>query len=127
MQMPKVGEVLDGKIVKILKKGAIVKLPNDNSGFLHISEISSEYIKNINEYLKVGQEIKVKVIFVKYKENKISLSIRKVDGEADKAIRFEATINKFLKESGEKLKQLQKNIESKQGVRRRPNNNNNKK
>lgn len=121
MRMPNVGEILNGKIVKVLKKGAIVKLPEDRTGFLHISEISTDYINNIYDYLKVGQEVKVKVIFVKRKENKVSLSIRKVDNEADKKIKFEANINKFLKESGEKQKQIQKSIENKQNGKKRTN------
>lgn len=118
--MPNVGDILQGKIIKVLKSGAIVELPNNESGFLHISEISTDFIKNIYEYVKVGQEVKVKVISVKKAENKVSLSIRKVDNEATKRIKFEASLNKFLKESGDKQRQIQKNLDSKRGIKKKP-------
>jgi len=118
--MPNIGDVLDGKVVKILRDGAIVKLSTGGTGFLHISEISKEYIKNINDHLQVGKEVKVKVIEIK--GTKVSLSIRKIHNfnpVEEKRKRFEKSLENFLKVSGEKQKQIQKGIESKQGVKKR--------
>ena len=117
--MPNIGEILDGKIIKILKNGAIVKLPSGETGFLHISEVSSEFVKDINKELHVGQEVKVKLIYVNKKDKKMSLSIRRVDSTEEKRIRFEAKMNRFLKDSSEKQRAIQKNIESKQGIKKK--------
>jgi predicted RNA-binding protein with RPS1 domain len=121
--MPNVGDVLNGKVVKILRDGAIVKLQTGGTGFLHISEISTAYIKNINDYLQVGKDVKVKVIdkkFIDKKLQKISLSIRKINSDEDKKVRFEGQLTRFLRDSGDKQKQIQKGIESKQGIKRKP-------
>lgn len=117
--MPKVGDILEGKVIKILKhKGAKVKLEKGPIGFLHISEISDEYVKNVFDYLKGGQEIKVKVITVK--DRNIGLSIRKLnDNEESRRIKFEASLNRFLKESGEKQKQIAKSLENKRGGKKK--------
>ncbi|MDU0810098.1 MAG: polyribonucleotide nucleotidyltransferase [Burkholderia sp.] len=57
-----VGQVYEGTVLKLLDFGAIVSLIRGRDGLLHISEIVNEHIKNINDYLKEGQKIKVKVI-----------------------------------------------------------------
>ncbi|AGF47057.1 polyribonucleotide nucleotidyltransferase [Candidatus Kinetoplastibacterium desouzaii TCC079E] len=57
-----VGGVYEGKILRILDFGAIVQLFPGRDGLLHISEISSTRIQNINDVLSIGQKIKVKVI-----------------------------------------------------------------
>lgn len=119
--MPNIGDVLNGKVIKILRDGAIIKLSTGGTGFLHISEISTAYIKNINDYLQLGKEVKVKIIDMKM--HKVSLSIRKINQfnpVEEKKNRFEANLNRFMKDSGEKQKQIQKGIETKQGIKRKP-------
>lgn len=116
--MPKVGEVVNGKVIKILKAGALVRLSTNEVGFLHISEISHEYVRNVRDVLSYGQEVSVLVLGVRKKENKIFLSMSKVKNDANQKIVFEAKMKKFLKDSGDKMKQIQKNKEKKQGIRR---------
>ena len=55
-----VGAILDGKVTGITKFGAFVALPGGKSGLVHISNISDSYVNNINDFLSVGQEVKVK-------------------------------------------------------------------
>lgn len=69
-----VGNVLDGKVSGIAAFGAFVELPGGKTGLVHISEVSTEYVSDIKEHLKEGQEVKVKVIGTD--NGKISLSIK---------------------------------------------------
>ncbi len=73
-----VGSVVEGKITGIAAFGAFVELPNGKSGLVHISEVASEYVNDINQHLKEGQCVKVKVIGAE--KGKISLSIKQADG-----------------------------------------------
>ncbi|WP_225721594.1 polyribonucleotide nucleotidyltransferase [Candidatus Vallotiella sp. (ex Adelges kitamiensis)] len=57
-----VGQIYEGAILKLLDFGAIVNILPGRDGLLHISEIANERIKDINDYLKEGQHLKVKVI-----------------------------------------------------------------
>lgn len=69
-----VGSVLKGKVTGVMKFGAFVALPDNKSGMVHISEISHEYVNDINDAIKVGDEVTVKVISID--DGKISLSIK---------------------------------------------------
>ena len=71
-----VGAILEGKVTGITKFGAFVSLPGGKTGMVHISEIAHAYVSDINEYLTVGQEVKVKVIAID-PAGKINLSIKK--------------------------------------------------
>jgi general stress protein 13 len=70
------GSVLTGKVTGIQPYGAFVALDENTQGLVHISEITHGYVKDINEHLKVGDEIKVKVLSVDEGAGKIGLSIR---------------------------------------------------
>ena len=71
-----VGSVLTGKVTGIQAYGAFVALDENNQGLVHISEITHGYVKDVNEYLKVGDEVNVKVLSVDKNAGKIGLSIR---------------------------------------------------
>ena len=73
-----VGSILDGKVTGITKFGAFVALPEGRSGLVHISEIAYSYVNEVSDYLKEGQEVKVKVIGID-QTNRINLSIKKVN------------------------------------------------
>lgn len=70
------GSILTGKVTGIQPYGAFVALDENTQGLVHISEITHGYVKDINEHLKVGDEIKVKVLSVDEEAGKIGLSIR---------------------------------------------------
>lgn len=70
-----VGTKLEGKVTGITHFGAFVELPGGVTGLVHISEIADNYVKDVNEHLKVADVIMVKVINVD-KDGKIGLSVR---------------------------------------------------
>ncbi|MBQ8525321.1 MAG: S1 RNA-binding domain-containing protein [Clostridia bacterium] len=69
------GKILKGKISGITNFGAFVDIEGGATGLVHISEISNEYVKDIHDHVKVGDEVEVKVLPFE-KGNKISLSIK---------------------------------------------------
>lgn len=70
------GNILTGKVTGIQPYGAFVALDDQTQGLVHISEITHGFVKDINDYLKVGDEVKVKVLSVDEQSGKIGLSIR---------------------------------------------------
>ncbi|MDP4164498.1 MAG: S1 domain-containing post-transcriptional regulator GSP13 [Bacillota bacterium] len=71
-----IGTILTGKVTGIQPYGAFVALDENTQGLVHISEITHGYVKDINEHLKVGDEVQVKVLSIDEKAGKIGLSIR---------------------------------------------------
>lgn len=137
-----VGTIVEGKVAKITNFGAFVELPDDKSGMIHISEISSDFVKDIKDYLRIGQAVKAKVININEK-NEIALSIKKlmpqktvikknkplnslekfdrpsrIDSQNDKkknSISFEEMLATFKHKSEEKISDLKRAKESKRG------------
>jgi polyribonucleotide nucleotidyltransferase len=75
--VPEVGTVYKGKVKAITSFGAFVEILPGREGLLHISEIEWRRLKSVDEVLKEGQEVEVKLIDVDAKTNKLKLS-RKV-------------------------------------------------
>lgn len=71
-----VGNIYTGKVTGIQPYGAFVALDENKQGLVHISEITHGYVKEIQEHLSVGDEVKVKVLSVNEEAGKIALSIR---------------------------------------------------
>ena len=134
-----VGSKLQGKVTGITKFGAFVGLPDGSTGLVHISEVADNYVKDINDHLKVGDQVEVKVLNVE-KDGKIGLSIKKAkdrpeperkqysqsqrprqnrsnDRNINKVETFESKMSKFLKDSEDRLTSLKRNTESKRGGR----------
>ncbi|MBV7509251.1 RNA-binding protein S1 [Bacillus sp. sid0103] len=134
-----VGSKLQGKVTGITNFGAFVELPEGSTGLVHISEVADNYVKDINDHLKVGDQVEVKVINVE-KDGKIGLSIKKAkdrpesqqrsnshsqrprqgrnnDRNNAKPENFESKMAKFLKDSEDRLSSLKRNTESKRGGR----------
>ena len=90
VEVPEVGKVYLGKVVKITDFGAFVEILPGTDGLLHISQIAHERIKRVEDVLKEGEEVSVKVIDVD-KSGKIRLSRRELlpapeaDGKAGEA------------------------------------------
>ncbi|HJV45700.1 MAG TPA: S1 RNA-binding domain-containing protein [Bacillota bacterium] len=72
-----IGAVLEGKVTAIKEYGAFVALVPGRSGLVHISQIASEYVKQVDDYLSVGDVVLAKVIDIS-EQGKISLSIKQV-------------------------------------------------
>jgi polyribonucleotide nucleotidyltransferase len=74
-----VGQEYEGPVMRLLDFGAIVQVLPGRDGLLHISEIANYRIANINDVLKVGQVVKVKVIEADEK-GRLRLSIKAIGG-----------------------------------------------
>ncbi|MBD8961603.1 MAG: S1 RNA-binding domain-containing protein, partial [Ruminococcaceae bacterium] len=71
-----VGSIVEGKVTGFTSFGAFVDLDGGKKGMVHISEVATEFVKDIKDHLKVGQQVKVKILSIA-DDGKISLSIRK--------------------------------------------------
>jgi S1 RNA binding domain protein len=131
-----VGSIVEGKVSGITNFGAFIQLQEGQTGLVHISEIAEEYVKDINNYLKENQQVKVKVVAIL--NGKISLSIKKAlppsqsTASSQRSSRpmeidwgnrnnyggnmsFEERMEKFKKDSDERLLDLKSNFEAKRG------------
>ncbi|PKG22486.1 S1 domain-containing RNA-binding protein [Niallia nealsonii] len=88
-----VGSKLQGKVTGITNFGAFVELPEGATGLVHISEVADNYVKDINEHLKVGDQVEVKVINVE-KDGKIGLSIKKAKERPERPERPERSFER---------------------------------
>lgn len=71
-----VGDIVKGKVTKMTDFGAFIDMGNGLEGLLHISEISSEKIKNLEKILSIGQELDVKIVKIEPEARKIGLSLK---------------------------------------------------
>lgn len=70
-----VGSIVEGKIVRIKPFGAIVSL-GAVQGLVHISQVANSFVQDINDHVKIGDVVKVKVLSIDEESHKIALSIR---------------------------------------------------
>jgi S1 RNA binding domain protein len=115
-----VGQIIEGKISGITNFGAFVELSAGQTGLVHISEVAEEYVKDINQFLKQGDLVKVKVLALD--KGKIGLSIRQAQPRPERNNRhnnlsFEDKLAKFIKDSDERQSDLRKSTDSKRGGR----------
>ncbi len=73
-----VGEVFEGKVTGITKFGVFVAMPDGKNGLVHISEIANTYVSDINEFVKDGQMVKVRVIGIG-DNGKVNLSMKQAE------------------------------------------------
>ncbi|MBR4420794.1 MAG: S1 RNA-binding domain-containing protein, partial [Clostridia bacterium] len=71
-----VGDVVKGKVVRIVPFGAFVELEKGIDGLVHVSQISHEWLENPTSALKVGEEVEAKIIAIDHEKEKITLSIK---------------------------------------------------
>lgn len=82
-QWPEVGDLVIATIEKVTTYGAYAKLDEyDKQGLLHVSEISSSWIRNIRDFVREGQKAVLKVIRVDLEKGHIDLSLRRVTKRA---------------------------------------------
>ena len=72
----KIGDVVQGKVVKFINIGAFVEVMDGVEGLVHISEICEDRIAKPSEKLEIGQKVNVKVLDINTKNKRISLSIK---------------------------------------------------
>lgn len=71
------GDLVKGRITGIKPYGAFVKLPDGTDGLIHISEISDGFVRNIEDFLSVGDEVDL-VVLGTNEEDKVSLSYKTI-------------------------------------------------
>lgn len=141
-----VGAIVEGEVTGITNFGAFVQLPEGKVGLIHISEVSNVYVKDVHDFLKEHDKVKVKVLSVDDR-GKIGLSIKQLtpppanpqprpqrpqndnrerrnnNGMRPQSARpmapvsFEDKLSKFLKDSDDRMLDLKRNTESKRGGR----------
>jgi len=141
-----VGAIIEGEVTGITNFGAFMQLPEGKVGLVHISEVSTAYVRDVHDFLKEHQKVMVKVLSID-EHGKIGLSIKRVEGSGDqqqhsapvrsassqprfnqhaaerKAVRpagpvtFEDKLSKFMKDSDDRQLDLRRNTESKRGGR----------
>ena len=79
----KINDIVEVTITGIQKYGAFVSIDDKYDGLIHISEISSGYVKNINDYIKIKDKIYAQVVDVDKENNKFKLSIKNIDYRND--------------------------------------------
>ncbi|HXF82722.1 MAG TPA: S1 RNA-binding domain-containing protein [bacterium] len=114
------GAIVEGTVVKITPYGAFVELPDGRSGLVHIREIADVYVKDVHDYLKEQEKVKVKVLGLN-ERGKLDLSVKQALSPEERAARsrakvsFEDKLKAFMKESEERLLDLKRNTEAKRG------------
>ena len=73
-----VGNIYEGKVLKIKPFGAIVSLPGGVPGLVHISQITNGFVQDVGDVLAIGDEVDVRVVTVDAASGKISLSMKDV-------------------------------------------------
>ncbi len=77
--VPEEGKIYDGVVKTITEYGAFVDIAPGVAGLLHVSEITNDFVKNVHDYLKEGQEVKVKLLSLD-RDGKMKLSMKAVEG-----------------------------------------------
>ncbi len=73
------GDVIHGKVVRIVPFGAFVEVEKGIDGLVHISQISHEFLENPTSVLTIGQEIDAKILKLDCSEKKMTLSIKALE------------------------------------------------
>lgn len=79
----KINDIIEVVVTGIQKYGAFVLINDKYDGLIHISEISSGYVKNINDYIKIKDKIYAQVVDIDKDNNKFKLSIKNIDYRND--------------------------------------------
>ena len=81
VEEPEVGSIYSGKVVKLMDFGAFVNFFGKKDGLVHVSQIASERVNHPKDFLKEGQEVKVKLLEIDNR-GKVRLSMKSVDQES---------------------------------------------
>ena len=130
------GELLKGSVTGITSFGAFVRLPDGREGLVHISEIANTYVTNIEDFIKLGQEVTVKVLG-KNNKGKYDLSVKQAGPAPSVSSRhvlradeggkrknfepgsFDEMMHNFMKNSEEVQLDVRRNLQYRQGLRRK--------
>ena len=68
-----IGDIISGKVTGIEKYGIFLSLADGSSGLIHISEISDQFVRNVSDYVVMGETIKARVIGYDENDEKVTL------------------------------------------------------
>ncbi|MDE2001659.1 MAG: S1 RNA-binding domain-containing protein, partial [Patescibacteria group bacterium] len=77
MKEYKVGDIVEGTVVKVLEFGAIVEFAPGHDGMIHVSELKEGFVKKVEDVVKLGDFVRAKI--VKMDHGKIGLSIKQLN------------------------------------------------
>ena len=77
----RIGDDLEGKVTKVVTFGAFVEILDGVEGLVHISELASHHVENPREIVAPGDEIKVKILEIDSDRRRLSLSVKRVEGQ----------------------------------------------
>lgn len=111
--MSEIGSIIKGKVQKILPHGAIVILESGKRGFVHISEISDEFVDKVENFLKEGDSVHCRVLGYDEK-GRLELSIKRAK---ETSSQLEEKLRQFRKQSDDRLAGLKKRETNERGRR----------
>src|SRR5256714_127091 len=76
-----VGDELEGTVTKVVAFGAFVEILNGVEGLVHISELAPHHIENPREIVEQGDEVRVRILEIDSERRRLSLSIKRVEGQ----------------------------------------------
>ena len=79
MSKYKVGSIVKGSVTGIENYGVFVSFDEYYSGLIHISEISNNFVRNINDYVTIGETIKTKILDIDEENCHLKLSIKDIN------------------------------------------------
>ena len=119
-----IGAIVPGTVVRIAPYGAFIKLESGETGLVHISEIDRNYVRSVEEHLRIDDQVTVKVVGVK-EDGKIDLSIKQAAADwqpeasrprrAAKDPEFEQKLKRFMRSSEERLVDVKRQREGRRG------------
>ena len=113
----KVGDVVEGRVTKIVAFGAFVEIYEGIEGLVHISELANRHVERPDEVVSVGQQVSVKIIEVDSERRRLSLSIKRVDGDNVKPLRpLEPEVDEDAEEAEELAEEIEEAIEVAEAV-----------
>jgi small subunit ribosomal protein S1 len=75
------GDVLEGKVTKVVAFGAFVEILPGVEGLVHISELADHHVENPSEVVEPGTPVQVKILEIEEERRRLSLSIKRVEGQ----------------------------------------------
>ncbi len=104
----KKGDIVSGKVQEVTNFGIFVNLIPGVDGFIHISELSKEYVPDPKKIISVGEEIKAKVINIDLEKKRIRLSVKEIELEEERKRREEERKKREEEENEKEKKEVKK-------------------
>ena len=112
----KAGTIVKGQVTGIEKYGAFVQLDNEYTGLIHISEVSNDFVSDINNFVEIGETIYCQILEVSANDSHLKLSIKNINYKSnsnskvkESRLGFLPLKNKLDKWISDKISEIEKN------------------